>query len=349
MLTRDVRLEGFDTEDWVRLATAIRPGPSRRGERLEQIAAHQATSSGTPRGGVIAVSTGARLRKLLSTRSGRLAIADERWPDSLAALAERHGARWAIELHTGALEELMDRFGERLRPEQDLMGQAVLLLSVLRELEMEGVVSAWPWRLNQWPALSERVLVRAFDALCPDGKVILVGIFDQGELSTCLAARRHDTGFDYLLGPEDLRGRMGLISGDWTRDYRHLVSAVEDQLGQLAVGCFGEYETFQRLAASEGPGVWAQAVAGRDIILSPIAPALALPLGIDVGRAAVATIRDLAEWIGARSWVGPDSPLLPALDRIERLPVFDRDLRAILGFDPFALLRKLLAGDAGRS
>jgi hypothetical protein len=341
MFTRDVCFEGFTTADWARLGDVLRPRAPAR-VRFEQEPA-----AGGVEGGVIAVTTGQRLRKLLSTRSGRLPLSGEPWPESLERLAGRHGARWALELHTGALEELMDRFGERLRPEHDSLEQILCIVTILRELEAEGLLAAWPWRLSQWPVPTQRILFRALDALCPTGKVILLGVFDRGEVATCLAARRRDTGFDYLLGPEELRRQMGLLSGDWTRDYRHLARAVEHRLGPLAVGCFGEYETFQRLANDPRPGVWAEAVAARDVILSPVVSALAIPLGIDVGRAALATVRSLTERIGARSWLGPDSPLLPALDRVERLPIFERDLRRVLGFDPIVVLRKLLARDPG--
>jgi hypothetical protein len=366
MLTRDVRLEGFDTSDWVRLADVVGGGSPKKRERLEpESAAHGPNSepdvgefhsksfsadpaqNGRARGGVIAVTTGQRLRKLLSTRDGRLDIAAEPWPEPLSALARRHAAAWAVELQTGALDELMDRFGQRLSPDQDLLGQMVLFVNVLRELEAEGALNAWPWRSSQWPVPTERLLRRGLDALCPSGKALLLGVFDRGELLTCLAARRKESGFDYLLGPEDLRREMGLVSGDWTRDYRHLARAVEVRLAPLAVGCFGEYDTFRELAADSGAGAWAQAVAARDIIISPVVPALAIPLGIDLGRVAFATLRELAERMGATALLNADSPLLPALERVERWAFFDKDLRRLLGFPPIEVLRKLLARDAG--
>ncbi|HMJ15727.1 MAG TPA: hypothetical protein VK524_30130, partial [Polyangiaceae bacterium] len=133
MLTRDVRFEGFTTGDWVRLADLFRPPQRTERERLtprtaqedsEAVAdSHPGASAsvrasdphdGRRHGGVIAVTTGERLRKLLSTRQGRLAVRDEPWPSPPEALAERHGARWVVELQTGALEDLMDRFGDRL-------------------------------------------------------------------------------------------------------------------------------------------------------------------------------------------------------------------------------------------
>ena len=134
----------------------------------------------------------------------------------------------------------------------------------------------------------ERVLVRALDALCPEGKVMLLGVFEDGALFTAIVARRKGHGFDLLLGPEKLRSEMGLVSGDWRRDYRHLARAAERAAGPLALGCFGELETLRDLRPlprhrALGPRRWLRGTS----FLSPAVPAVALPLGIDVGRAAL--------------------------------------------------------------
>ena len=186
------------------------------------------------------------------------------------------------------------------------------------------------------------MLTRAFESFCPDGRSLLFGAFEHGEVATCLVARRRGSGFDLILGPDELRREMGLISGDWTRDYRHLARAAEQRAGALALGCFGESSTFRRLAERPVPGAWAAAVAARDIILSPVVPAIAIPLGVDVGRAALATVRDLADRFGASGWLGEHSLLAPALERVKDIGFLDRDVESLLGFDPVIVLRKLL-------
>lgn len=348
MLTRDVRLEGFTTADWVRLIELVRPPRGRPRERdtADEADGLEAGARADRRhGGVIAITTGNRLRKLLGTDAGRLDVRAQAWPVPLEDLATEHSARWAVSLHTGALDELMDRFGDRLRREHDLMAQGLLLVSILRELESEGALTAWPWKLSAWPVPHERMLLRAFEAFCPDGRSLLLGAFENGEVATSIAVRRHGTGFDLILGPDEIRREMGLISGDWTRDYRHLARAAEQRVGSLALGCFGEVSTFRRLAERPVPGAWAAAVAARDIILSPVVPAIAIPLGVDVGRAALATVRDLADRFGASGWLGEHSPLSPALARVKDIGLFDRDIESLLGFDPVVLLRKLLTRD----
>ncbi len=348
MLTRDVRLEGFTTADWVRLIELVRPPPRRPREREPSADGDETAAPagvGRRRGGVIAITTGNRLRKLLGTDTGRLDVHAQSWPVPLEELAGQHSARWALSLHTGALDELMDRFGERLRREHDLLAQGLLLVSILRELEAEGALATWPAKLSAWPVPHERVLMRAFESFCPDGRSLLFGAFEHGEVATSIVARRHGTGFDLILGPDELRHEMGLISGDWTRDYRHLARAAEQRAGALALGCFGEVATFRRLAERPMPGAWAAAVAARDIILHPVVPAIAIPLGVDVGRAALATVRGLADRVGASGWLGEHGLLTPALERVKDIGLFDRDIESLLGFDPVVLLRKLLARD----
>lgn len=350
MLTRDVRLEGFDTTDWVRLAEVFRAprrprerqDPSRSGEAPPEIAA-PAEAHAARKGGVIVVTTGARLRKLLSTESGRLDLSEQPWPESLEELAERHGARWAAELQTGALEDLMERFAERLTRDQDSLAQTLTFVGVLRELEADGQIEVWPWKLASWPVPRHGVILRVLDALCPSGKAICFGAFRGGELFTALVLRRRGEGFDYVLGPDELRGEMGLLSGDWRRDYRHLARAAEARSAPIALGCYGEVETLRRLVHHPAPGAWAAAVAARDVIVSPAPPVVALPLGVDVGRAAIVVVRELAERMGAAGWFGPDSPLAPALSRVRDFTGLERDVSELLGFDPMQLLAKLFS------
>ena len=332
MLARDVTVEGFSTTDWLRLGDLVRaPRGSRPRARRRRS------------GGVVALTTGDRLRKLVSTRRGRLSLEDETWPQPLESLAARHEAAWAARLHTGALEELMERLGARMQQEHDYLEQGLLMLSIARELIAEGAIEVWPWNPVSWPVPTAGVASRAFDALCPNGKVIAVGAFDAGEVYTCLALRRMGGGFDRVVGPEGMRPEMGLVSGDWSRDYRHLARAIEDQVGPLAVGCFAELGTYRRLAGDTTPGAWAAAVAARDVFLAPVSPAVVLPIGFDLGRAALATVRSVAERFGAQELLGASSPLTPAFQRMRKAALGDRDLPALLGFDPLEVLRALLA------
>ena len=328
MITQDVSLEGFTASDWQRLADVFRAPTSSFGEE----AAHAQVG----RGGVVAVTTGNRLRKLLHTKRGRLDVRVE-WPMKLAELAGRYDASWAVELAAGALEELVERFSERLKPRQEYLEQALELSRALRELEAEGLVAMWPKRFADIPVPGSRVIHTALDMFCSEGRALALGVFRHGELYTGLVARRRGLGFDRIVGPDELRSEMGLISGDFRRDYRHFVAAAERNVAPLSLGVFGELLTFQALSRNPAPGAFALAVAARDLLISPVSPGLAVPLGLDVGRAAFAGLRGLAERFGAG---GAFSPLLGRAEEF-----VSRDLSALLGFDPWAALVGLFERD----
>jgi hypothetical protein len=324
MLSPDVRVEGFSAEQWLRLgelfgAPMAEPDPR------------------AARGGIVAVTTQGRLRKLLSTRTGRLDRSAVPWPLDLPELAARHDASWAVKLTTGSLERLAEQFADRLRPSDSYLSQILELLRALRDIEAEGGLEVWPWPVAEWPIPNERAVVRALDAVCPESRVALIGVFERGELYTALAARRGARGFDAIVGPGEFLPEMGLLSGDWQRDYRFLSEATERLLGPLAIGCFGELYTFQSLAHHAPPGAWAAAVAARDIVLAPITPALAVPLGLDAGRVLLHSMRGLAERLGAKEWLSTFSPNLG-----RAMPVFEADIKAWLGFDPIKLLARLM-------
>lgn len=332
MITQDVSFEGFTATDWQRLADVFR-APGRAANDAEP-------DDDAVGGGVVAITTGNRLRKLVHTKRGRLDIQSAEWPMKLPALAGRYDSSWAVELSAGALEELVERFSERLRPRQEYLEQALELARALRELEAEGLVAMWPKRFSDIPVPGSRVIKSALDMFCGEGRAVALGVFRHGELYTGLVARRRGLGFDRIVGPDELRSEMGLLSGDFRRDYRHFAAAAERNVGPLAVGVFGELLTFQSLAKDPAPGAFALAVAARDLLISPVSPALAVPLGIDVGRAAFAGLRGLAERFGA------GGALSPMFGRAEEF--VSRDLSALLGFDPWAALVSLFERDRER-
>ena len=350
MFSPEIRVSGFSATEWKRLAEAFRPA---EGQQPSSVGARGAV------GGVVAVTQGRALRKLVHTRLGRLDAGAQPWPVPLSELAEGQSARWAAEVNLGALDDLMERFAQRLRPEHDWLDQVLILLGEAKALELRGGLTLWPRQLGQIPTISRVAADRALDALCPNAQTLLFGVFHRGEVWTALAARRSVGGFDRLIGPSKLRPGMGLLSGDWSRDYRHLIRATESEVGPVGVGCFGELATFQELAGSGRPGSWAQAVATRDIILSPVVPALAIPLGLDFGRAALAKVRDLAGWVGQRrsrsgfslgGWSPPSwsaGAVSGLLERAEALSS-EYDIKGLLGFDPLDFLYKLVARDKRR-
>jgi len=60
--------------------------------------------------------------------------------------------------------------------------------------------------------------------------------------------------------------------------------------------------TIRKLEVDPTPGAWARAAAVRDLILSPLPAPLAIPLGVDAGRAAFHALRAVAERVDPIGW-----------------------------------------------
>src|ERR1019366_3214808 len=342
LLTHDVRFEGWTTDDWLRFLRLWQPRstPDREPTR--------------PRGGVIVVHEDGEILKLLHTRTGRLdpasgapapteAKARARAlragdPAALVPPGPAHPASWALGMRLGALDEVMERLGARVRRGDDILAQSLLLVSIARHMIAEGAIAAWPQRLRGVPIPTPHIVRRTLDALCSDGRTIALGLFDADGLWTAFVARRRGPAFDVIAGPDELRPALGLLSGDWRRDYRHFAGAVEDRYGPLGFGCFAELGTFRALQTDGRAGAWSRAVAVRDVVIAPMPAAVGVALGFDGARYAFEGLRVLTARIAPLAALGP---MLEAA-RAHIAKRTGKDVGALLGFDPLAALRALL-------
>ena len=78
----------------------------------------------------------------------------------------------------------------------------------------------------------------------------------------------------------------------------------------------------------------------RDVVLSPAPAAIAVPLGVDLGRAAFHGLRALAQRAGVSGLL---EGVGQRIGRIEGLAAVERDVADWLGFDPLKLLSRLLS------
>jgi hypothetical protein len=212
-------------------------------------------------------------------------------------------------------------------------------VEIVREMMHEGAIESWPRRLHGVPPPTDTMVRRALDSLCPDGRAMVLGLFKGGELWTAFAARRRGAGFDAIAGPEELGPEMGLLSGDWRRDYRHLARAVEERYAPLAFGFFAEVDTFRDLQVDPRPGAWGRAVAVRDIVVSPIPTAIGLALGFDGARYAFENVKAVT---GRFAPLGMLDPVLASVRKRLGSAAGEKDVSTVLGFDPMAALRALL-------
>jgi hypothetical protein len=267
MFTKDVRFDGFTTEDWARLV-AVWKRSSESGQQA-------------PRGGLLVIHDGVRVRKLLHTTQGRLDKEGEVWPSSLAPLAAKHNARWVLAAPTGGLEQLAERFGERARQKDDLSAQVRSFLEILRELLAEGVLELWPNHLERLFLPPLPMFENTFEAVFPPGHLILLVLFHRGELWTSIALERGQEGIARIIGPDELRPRVSFLSGDFRRDYRYVLEAARETLGPVALGLFSELSIFRTLHNEKSWSAWLRAVAVRDVVLTPPKGPLATSLAAD--------------------------------------------------------------------
>jgi hypothetical protein len=342
VLTADVRFEGWTTEDWIRFLRLWQPRPARDRESIDA------------RGGIIVVHDDGQVLKLLHTRQGRLdpasayssvGRADSRalalrvgQPSGLGPLARGHNATWALGMQLGALDEVMERFGARSRRGDDLTVQSLMLIGIVREMIAERAITTWPQRLRGIPVPTPHVVRRTLDALCADGSAITLGLFDAGELWTAFVARRRGPAFDVLAGPDELRAELGLLSGDWRRDYRHLARAVEHRYSPLGFGCFAELARFRALQTDGRPGAWSRAVAVRDVVIAPMPAAVGIGLGFDGARYALQGLMTLTGRLAPIAAIGP----MVDVARARIAKITGKDVGALLGFNPLAALRAVL-------
>jgi len=279
MFTKDVRFEGWTTEDWSRLLTLWKSPPP--------------TGSDAVGGGLLIIHSGGRVRKMLHTKRGRIDKDGLAWPSPLPPLAAQHGASWIVATPTGGLERLGERFGARCRREDDLITQARLLFDIVRELAADGIIEIWPHRIDRFSLPSRPPFENTFGALFPPGHLVGMALFHQGELWTSLAIKREKGGISRIVGPDDLRRRLSFLSGDFRRDYRYTLEAMEDSIGPVAMGCFTELSIFRELQSERSWGAWLRALAVRDIIITPTRASLMAPLAADAAAWAAIGVNSL--------------------------------------------------------
>jgi hypothetical protein len=143
-----------------------------------------------------------------------------------------------------------------------------------------------------------------------------------------------------MVGPDFLIEWAGPLAGDFRRDHRALTRAVSTAMAPVHLGLFAQREAFQALLRSAEPGAWAQAVALREIIVSPAAPYVHVALGADALRAAGKRTAAAFGGVDLTSYFAPIAAL--ARQRIGRVS----SLTNILGFNPLSTLASRLRRSA---
>jgi hypothetical protein len=322
------RWSGMDTRSWARLVSLVAPGMAPLPPR------HHARDGSLPGGMLLVAHDGARVQRALHTLRGVVATEGE-WAgrDTLAELAARCDTRFAVALRRDAAERFLERVGGRCTPQDDAVDTTLLALGVLRELIDDGALDVLPTPLRSVPLPPVEVVRATWDRVLPDGHSAVIALFDGPALVTGLALRRRGGVVDEVHGVESLRAWCGPLGGDFRRDHRVILAAVERALGPVAVGLFAPEATVIDLLRTEAPGAWARAVAVRDVMVEPMPPWAAMATGVSALRAAADESRRWA--FSADGWLAKTTRRV--IDLAGTV-----DLQSVLGFDPLAVLGVVL-------
>lgn len=273
MLDRNVRFEGFDTEDWTRLLELMRSGPATE-----------------PEAGLIVVHQAGRVLSSYRTGSGPWLDPGEPWPQPLAELGTRASVRWVLAAQAGALDTWAARIASRIRPTDDMLDQLIMAWQQARQLAAEGTLETWPTSLASIPVPGRGVWTSALGWICPPGQSLVLAAWDADRLWTSVVLRRSDAGFDRIVGPDGMREEVeaGTPAEMWKR-FKQVVSST---LGPIGAGVAGDLTVWRQVATWREPGAWARAVASGEMVLDPFPRGLTLPLALDASRMALMTVRD---------------------------------------------------------
>jgi hypothetical protein len=333
VIALETTFRGFDARSWHRLVTLVAPG-------LASHAPYEFDARAAEQGGtLLVIYHGERIVRAIHTHRG---VVDATvWPgaDEIAALAHAHGARFVLAAEAGAVEELYERIGARIRFDDDAPTTLLLTLGALRELRDEGQLHLWPLLLDdRIPLPTAAVLRRTFDFVLPEGRAALVMLFDGDAIDTALLVHRRGDTLDRVYGPEELRAVIGPLGGDFRRDYRVIRPAIERAFGPLAFAIYSETATVQSLLRNERPAAWAEAIAARDVIMDPMPAWMAVAAGAGVVRAAAARSKGLMAGLGILSALSPTVRRLREVADV----VTGFDIEQVLGFNPFRVLAQIL-------
>lgn len=348
MIAADVRIEGFDARSWTNLVSLFAPGVLQRIQRgPQQSDAPELDSrdaSERPAGTLVAVISAERkVRRAFHTVRGRVRGLATISKDELHELAARYGARRALVIREGAIEEIAERVAQRLERGDDYIAQWLVLARTVRELIDAGIIEVSPRPFAALPIPTAGMVRRALDIVLPEDRSLVMVLWNGQTPWTAVALRRRGGEIDRIAGPDLIARWSGPLGGDWRRDHRFVSEGVERALAPLHLGIYGQIGSVRALLRSAEPGAWARAVALREVIVRPSPPYVAVALGADATRAIA---RRTATILGGIDALARFAPLASAVrSRVSEIA----SVTQTLGFDPLAVLAVLLArADAPR-
>ncbi len=347
MIAADIRIEGFDARSWTNLLSLFAPQvaerpktPPRTSDAPEVDAAELASepASGTL---FVVVTGGGRVLAARHTKRGRVRGLVYTGAGSLATLGASHRADRVVVLREGALEEIAQRASTRMERHDDYVTQWLTVMRAVRSAIEAGLVEIWPRPFASVPIPSAAVVSRAVDAVLPDGRSLVLGVFSRTTPWTLVALRRSEGEIDRIVGPDVISRWTGPLGGDFRRDHRVISEAVGKHLAPVHLGIFADERDLRALLRDARPGAWTRAVVARDIIVQPTPPYIAVALAADGMRAAA---RRTEAWIEGTAVREVLSQLAPIANFMRGRAAEVASVTQLLGFDPLKLLAAWLEG-----
>ncbi len=279
MISEDFAFFGFDEASWDRLVSLV-------------------LGHNEPHGVLVVVLNRAAVPvACFHTERGSIDPKSLPPPGDLETLCKATDARACILMRDRAIGDVERYLAAPLERDQDFVSRVMRFIHVLRELGNGNWVRVWP---NPFPDLllaAAPAAKSATDLLLPEGHSVVVGVFEQGELWTAAVVRRSAEKLDAFAGPRAVSEWVGPLGGEWRRDHRVLIRAIERELGPVHLGLFMERPTAERLLGDRQGGEWALAFAARDLMIHPLPRFVAAGLGLDVARGAAQMAVQLLEGI----------------------------------------------------
>ncbi len=347
MIAEDLRVEGFDARSWTNLLSLFAPQVSERPKEAPRTSdapeIDEADLAGTRALGTlfVVVTPGGRVLAARHSRKGRVKGLVYTGPGSLAALGASHGASRVVVMREGAIEEIFQRASARMERHDDYAAQWLHVIRAVRASIEAGLVEIWPRPLANVPIPSAPVLSRAVDAVLPDERCTVLGVFSRTTPWTLVALRRSQGEIDRIVGPDLISRWTGPLGGDYRRDHRLITDAVAANLAPVHLGIFADEQDLRALLRDARPGAWARAVVSRDVIVQPTPPYVAVALAADGMRAAA---RRTESWLEGSAVKDVLSQLAPIASFVRGRAAEVASVTQILGFDPLKLLAAWLEG-----
>jgi len=340
MISADFRFEGFDVRSWTNLISLFMPGVHERLERETKMTDAPVAAPQRARAGSILVvddDEGVVLAAQHSLRGRIDELTGETLRWSPEELCERFGAHRCLLVRQGVMDELAERLALRYQPDEGYASQWIGLMRSVRELMDAELLRLWPNPVSNVPIPSAGAMRRALELALPDERSAVMVLFEpSGALWTAVAIRRRAGEIDLVAGPDLVQSWTGPLGGDWRRDYRVVVDAVERAVAPVHLGIFSEPATVRSLLRGAEPGAWAREAAVRNLVLHPLPRTYGVALGADAVRGVGKASR---RWLGGLDIA---RGVLPLMQRVRAQITQVTTISETLGFEPLQVLASML-------